>query len=201
MDSRDAQQTGRFMLWVDAVGGFWVCLGDVVTIGQPVRCGTADLPILADISSRHARIRRDGEGYLIEALRQVRVDGRPLSGISPLADGSQIELGEAVRLVFRRPHALSATARLDFASHHRTQPSADAVLLMADACILGPGSRSHVVCRDWPGEVILYRHGEELYCRAAGGLQIDGVDYPDRGPVTRNSRVEGEGFSFNLEAV
>ena len=50
----------------------------------------ADVPILADLSSRHARIRRDGEGYLIEALREVRVDGRPVGGTTglPTAAGS-----------------------------------------------------------------------------------------------------------------
>jgi len=201
MDYRGAQQTDKFMLWVDAVGGFWVCLGDIVVLGQPVPCGTADVPILADISSRHARIRRDGEGYLIEALREVRLDGRAVPQLGSLSNGSKIQLGEAVRLVFRRPHPLSATARLDFASHHRTQPSADAVLLMAEACILGPKPHSHVVCRDWPAEVILYRQEDQLYCRTAGGLEIDGVNYQERGPVTWNSRIEGDGFSLSLEAL
>ena len=201
MDPPNAHQAERFMLWVDAVGGFWVCLADQVTLGQPVRSGTVDIPILADISSRHARIRRDGEGYLIEAIREVRVDGRQVSKMAPLAHGSRILLGERVRLVFRRPHALSATARLDFDSHHRTLPSADAVLLMADSCILGPDPRSHIICPDWPHEVILYRHDEELCCRTTGYWEIDGVRCKGRGRVTRNSRVEGEGFSLKLEEI
>lgn len=201
MDFRSVRQTGKFMLWVDAVGGFWVCLADEVILGQPARCGAADVPILADISSRHARIRRDGEGYLIEAIREVRVDGRRVDKMTSLCDGSKITLGEGVRLVFRRPHALSATARLDFLSHHRTQPSADAVLLMADSCILGPNPHSHVVCRDWTHEVILYRHEEQLYCRGAGRFEIDGVPCKGRGRITPNSRLQGEGFSLNLEEL
>jgi hypothetical protein len=201
MGGRGGPQADKFMLWVDAVGGFWVCMADVVSLGQPVRSGTADIPILADISSRHARIRRDGEGYVIEAVREVRVDGKPVREMGWLGNGSKIELGEGVRLVFRRPHALSATARIDFASHHRTQPSSDAVLLMADCCILGPKPQGHILCRQWPREVILYRHDEELYCRSAGGLEIDGVYHRERGPLTRNSRVVGEGFSLSLEAI
>jgi hypothetical protein len=118
-----------------------------------------------------------------------------------LADGMKIELGEGVRLAFRRPHALSATARLDFLSNHRTQPSADAVLLMAESCILGPGRHCHVICRDWPREVILFRQDNKLYCRAAGGLEIDGIAYKDRGPVARNSHIAGEGFSMSLEPL
>lgn len=201
MDFRGAQRTDKFMLWVDAVGGFWVCTADEIVVGQPVRAGTADLPILGDISSRHARIRRDEEGYLIEAIREVSINGQPVQGMASLSDGNRITLGKGVRMVFRQPHPLSATARLDFVSHHRTQPSADAVLLMADACILGPKPVCHVVCREWRREVVLYRQNGRLYCRSSGRLQIDGVPREGRGPVTRNSHVEGEGFSLSLEEI
>jgi hypothetical protein len=103
--------------------------------------------------------------------------------------------------LFRRPHPLSATARLDFLSRHRTQPSADSVLLMADTCVLGPKPHSHVVCRDWTREVILYRRQHELYCRTEGVLEIDGAACKGDGRVTRHSRIEGDGFSFNLEEI
>src|SRR3989304_428365 len=153
MDLGGTSKSDKFMLWIDAVGGYWVCLGDKITIGQPAGSGNIDVPILGDISPRHAHIYRDGEGYLIEAIREVRGDGRPVRPTAYLHDGCSIELGESVRLIFRRPHALSATARLDFVSRHRTQPSADAVLLMADSCILGPKQHSHVICRRWQREV------------------------------------------------
>jgi hypothetical protein len=201
MNCRGSLQTDKFILWLDAIGGFWVCMGDKVMLGQPLPCAMADVPILADISGRHARISRDGESYVIEALRHARLNGRVLEEMGMLSDGCKIQLGEAVRMAFRRPHPLSSTARLDFLSHHRTQPSTDAVLLMAEACILGPKSRSHVVCGNWPGEVILYRQKNSLYCRAADGLEIDGVFYKERGPVTLNSRVKGNGFSLSLETV
>ena len=64
MDSRSLQHSERFMLWIDAVGGYWVCLGETITIGQPDRRPVADVPILGDLSSCHARLRRDGEGFL-----------------------------------------------------------------------------------------------------------------------------------------
>jgi len=197
----------RFMLWIDAVGGYWVALGDDLLLGQPVVGGGADIPILGDISGRHARLRRDGEGYLLEPLRTVYVNGRRLERAAALADGARIQLGEKVRLVFRQPHPLSGTARLEFASGHRTQPPADAVLLMADSCILGPGPQCHVVCRPWTQEVVLYRHGDGLFCRAAGSWEIDrracsppGEQAPSR-RLAADSRVSGEGFSFSLEAV
>jgi len=201
MDTSFGHKPDGFLLWIDAVGGYRVCLGDEVILGQPSRHQAVDVPILGDLSSRHARIRRDGEGYLIEAIREVGVAGRPVRPVATLSDGSVIQLGRAVRLVFRCPHALSATARLDFASRHRTQPSADAVLLMADACVLGPGPHSHVVCPDWPAEVILYRHDDELYCRTTGVLEVDGVKHKKRSRIHRNSRIAADWFSINLEPL
>jgi len=195
-------RTDRFMLWVDAVGGFLVCLKEVVTIGQPGGAAEPDVPLLADLSGRHARIRRDGECYLIEALRSVWVDGCGVRESSFLRDGSRLELGANVRLLFRVPHPLSATARLEAASNHRTQPPCDAVVLMADCCVLGSQPRSHVVCRDWSEEVILFRREKGLYCRTAGMLEIDGKMYDHCGPLKPDSRViVGEGFSFSLEAL
>ncbi|MCC6124299.1 MAG: hypothetical protein IT426_05015 [Pirellulales bacterium] len=200
----------NFLLWIDAVGGFWVCTGETVTIGQPDEgCESSpDVPILGDLLHRHARIRRDGECYLIEAIRDVRVDGRSIprvdAGAKPLAalaDGCRIELGPSVRLRFRRPHALTGTARLEFASHHHTQPTVSAVILMADTCILGPRPHSHIVCRHWTEEVILFKHDNELFCRTKGPMQIDGVKIRDRGRLQYDSQVTGECFSFNLEPL
>jgi hypothetical protein len=200
----------NFLLWIDSVGSFWVCTGESVMIGQPDegREGSPDVPILGDLSHRHARIRRDGENYLIEAIRDVRVDGKSVprldAGTKPFAaltDGSRIELGPSVRLKFRRPHALTGTARLEFASNHHTQPTVNAVILMADTCILGPRPHSHIVCRNWTEEVILFKHEKELFCRTRGTMQIDGVTRRDRARVQYDSQVSGEGFSFNLESL
>jgi hypothetical protein len=191
----------RFMLWVDGVGGYLVCQGEVVSLGQPVQGSYVDVPVLGDISRLHARIRRDGESYLIEPVRQTRVNGRPVDQVTLLADGNEIELGDGVRVHFRLPSALSRTARLDFASRHRTQPRADGVLLMAESCILGPGSGSHVVCRDWPQEVVLFSQGGNLHCRALGHFQVDGVEAEERSPIARSSQIVGESFSLSLENV
>jgi len=191
----------RFMLWVDGVGGYLVCQGDVVSLGQPVQGSYVDVPVLGDISRLHARIRRDGECYLLEPVRETRVNGRVVDRVTLLADGSEIELGDGVRVRFRVPNALSRTARLDFVSRHRTQPRTDGVLLMAESCILGPGSGAHIVCRDWPQEVVLFSQGGNLHCRAAGHFQVDGVDVEGRSPIARSSQIVGESFSLSLENV
>ncbi|HEX5103983.1 MAG TPA: FHA domain-containing protein [Pirellulaceae bacterium] len=192
----------RFMLWIDAVGGYLVCLGDEVTIGQAVPNNRVDVPILADLSRKHAKICRRGEGYVLEPLgHKLVLDGKPVTGPTLLSDGDEFVLSEAVKLRFRKPHALSASARLEMLSPHRTQPGADAVILMAESCVLGPKWQNHVVCRDWNGDVVLYRSDHNIMCRAMESIEIDGRLHDGRGPVRPGSHVLGTDFSLSLEAV
>ena len=215
----DTTNGQRFMLWVDAVGGFLVCMGERVVLGQstPEQATTCDMaspaaskergidertdvPILGDLSRRHAVIRRDVEGYWVEPLRETRLDGRAVGQPTTLDDGRVIELG-GVRLRFRRPHPLSATARLEPVSFHRTQPATDGVLLMADTCILSRDPSSHVTMPDLEGQIVLYRQGRGLMCSGPGNLEIDGKRHSRRGAIGLGSRIVGENFSFTLEAV
>jgi hypothetical protein len=112
-----------------------------------------------------------------------------------------LELGRGLRMRFRQPHGLSASARLEILSRHRTQPGCDGILLMAESCVLGPKWQNHVVCREWPGDVVLYRQGDELFCRAMEPIKIDGVTLDGRGRLQPNSQVTGEEFSFTLELL
>jgi hypothetical protein len=195
---QSSSKPARFWLWVDGVGGFLVCEGPECTIGQPAASGV-DIGILADISSRHAVIRRQQDDYLLEPLRATSLDGRSLAGPALLADRATIQLGETVRLAFRRPHPYSASACVHLASRHRTAPSCDGVLLAGDSLVLGPGSRSHVHCPAWMGEIVLYRQNAQWFCRAAGPVEIDARSTAGGGPLERSSRVAGCDFSFTLE--
>lgn len=191
----------RLLLWVDAVGGFFVCQRPEIRLGQAVPDSEVDLPLLADLSRHHATIRRDEEGYTIEPVRDVKLNRQKIETVSWLNDGTLVELGPALQMRFRRPHPLSATARLDFVSNHRTQPSSAAVLLMADTCVLGPGAGSHVVCRNWPHDVVLYRQQGALFCRSNTPYEVDGQRHSQQQPLTPQARVSGEGFSFSLEEI
>lgn len=191
----------RFLLWVDGVGGYLVSLASEIVLGQAAPGNRVDVPILADISRRHAKIRRDGEGYTIEPLHVLRLNGKAIQTQAVLSNGDEIELGSGVRLRFRRPHALSASARLDLVSRHRTQPYADSILLMAESCVLGPRWQNHVVCPDWEADVVLYRQDDELYCRAMNAIEIDGELCDGRGRLNSNSHVAGSDFSMSLEEL
>jgi hypothetical protein len=195
------EQSRRALLWVDEVGGFLVCLDDCVVLGQPSPGDGVAVPILADLSRRHAMIRRDGGAYVLEPHQRTSVDGRPIAGPHVLADNQLIQLGDSVRLRFNKPHALSATARLTIESHHKTQPSADAILLMADSCVLGPNKHCHVRCRDWKRDVVVYRNNDQLLCRADEPLVIDGAAAGGESEIQSGLRVEGEEFSFTWETL
>ena len=192
----------RFMLWIDAVGGYLVCLRDELVIGQGTADSTADVAIQADLSRKHAKIARIKGGYLVEPLHgKVAINGRPISEPVLLSDGDELLLGVSVKMRFCKPHVLSSSARLEITSGHRTQPHADAVILMAESCILGPNWQNHVVCRDWNGDVVVYRADAQLLCRASDVLKIDGRPSASSGPLATGSHVVGADFSFSVEAV
>ena len=197
----------RFLLWVDGVGGYWVCTRDDVSLGQPrsidePAAESADIPIYANLSRRHAWIRRDGELYMLDPLRETVVDGTPIHEPVALNDGSVIGLGDSLALSFRCPHPLSTTARLDILSRHNTRPSVYGILLMAGSCVAGPGSDRHIPCFDWPEDMILsYRNGQ-LRCRGPQGMKVNAKRCPDgRALLTSGARVESGPMSFCVEMI
>jgi hypothetical protein len=191
---------GRALLWVDSVGGYLVCLDDHVTLGRSDATTLADIPLLGDVSRRHATISRSGDGYLIQAIQPTFVNGKPIE-TALLRDGDVIRLGGSVELGFRVPNAASATARLDLLSRHRLPLAVDAVILMAETCILGPGKQSHIPAARFTAPVVIYRQGGSLWCRAQGAFEVDGRPKVSRSELALSSNVMGEDFSFNLEPL
>ncbi|MFO0954566.1 MAG: FHA domain-containing protein [Isosphaeraceae bacterium] len=196
----EAGPKGRFLLWVDAVGGFLVCLDDEVVLGRAGHDSAADVPLLGDLSRQHATIRRDGDSYLLRAHQPTFVNGQKVDS-APLRDGDVIRLGTTVELEFRQPSPVSTTARLSVVSRHRLPLAVDGVLLMADTCILGRSAQSHVPAPALREPVVVYRQGNALWCRASGGFEVDGRPCAARAPLTLQSSVLGDGFSFSLESL
>ncbi len=191
----------RGILWVDAVGGFLMCLGDRVSIGQALPGNQVDLPILGDLSRRHATIVRSEDVYVIEPQATVCVDGKVASGPTLLTEGDEIWIGEKVRIRFRQPTALSNSARLDFLSHHRTQPMSDGVLLMGDTCLLGPERHNHICCDRWADRMILSRSGEDFRFRAQQRVEVDGIPSANTGELGWGARLAGMDFALKLERL
>jgi hypothetical protein len=196
----DPGPKGRFLLWVDAVGGYLVCLDDQVVLGRAGHDSQADVPLMGDLSRNHATLVRDGETYILRAVHPTFVNGQPIEKAA-LHDGDVIRLGSTVELEFRQPSPVSSTARLAIVSRHRLPLAVDGVLLMAETCIIGNSPQAHIKAPNLAEPVVLYRQGPALWCRAAGGFDVDGRACAARAALTLQSSVLGNGFSFSLEPL
>jgi hypothetical protein len=190
----------RFLLWIDGVGGFLVCMGSRITIGQATPESCVDVPLFADVSRIHATLTRDNEGYLLEAMRSVRVNGDPVQK-ALLRPNDRLTLGGCCQLQFRQPAPVSTSARLDLASGHRLPLTVDAVLLMADTLVLGPGSLVHVEMPDSKQMVVLYRHKDALGIRYPGEFTVNGQKCRDRGLLGAHATVSGDDFALAIETI
>ncbi len=202
----------RFLLWIDGVGCWMVYSGGRVTIGGPVEPGSsspaADICLLADLSRQHAAIERVGESYRLEAT-QARVNRQSVRGETYLRDGETIELGNSLTIPFRTPSVLTATAVLGGGSalpwrmfRQRGTPGiVDGIVLMDEVCLLGPGSDAHIVCRDWPETVILFRREGALWCRTKAEANVDSGRLMDAAALYDGAVVSGPGWRFRVEAV
>ncbi len=209
----------RLVAWVDGAGAFLLCLNDAISFGS--LGGRGDVRLTADLASCHATVRRSGEGYVVEATGPTLVsnDDRRAGGVSPRIRGSgrivsgSTDLNDADELVFyrdgvpgvrlrmSRPNALTNTAVLTVTGGHRTDPRFDGIVLMAEACVLGPGRETHIRCRHAEAAAVLFRRDGGLWVRSDGLFTIDGFTVAEPVPVGPGSRIAAGGVSFRLEAA
>jgi tetratricopeptide (TPR) repeat protein len=191
----------RFLLWVDGVGGYLVCLSNRVTFGQATGDGPVDVPLFADVSRLHAEISRDGEGYVVESGKSVLVNGNEVKR-SVLSPGDRVTLGATCQFLFHKPVAISSTARLELTSGHRLPVAVDGVLLMGNEVMLGPGPDAHVFLPDVPAPISIYRSKEGLGVRVpTGTFRVDERPYTDRATLSLPAVVTAETFTFAIEPV
>jgi hypothetical protein len=190
----------RFLLWIDGVGGYLVCMGQRVTIGQATPEAFVDVPLYADVSRLHATLTRDNEGYLLEAVRPVQVNGETVQKVL-LRPNDRVTLGGGCQVQFRQPAPVSTSARLDLVSRHRLPLTVDAVLLMADTLLLGPGTHTHVEMPDCKQTIVLYRHKDTLGIRCPGEFKLNGQPCRDRGLLGAHATVTGDEFALSIETI
>jgi tetratricopeptide (TPR) repeat protein len=188
----------RFWLWIDGVGGYLVCLGNRLTFGQALPGAPVDVPLVADVSRMHATIGRDAEGYVLEAVRPMQINGNTLNR-GPLQSGDRVTLGSTCQFLFRLPVPGSMTARIDLVSGHRLPMSVDGVLLMAETLVIGPQAQSHIQVPDLKQPYVLFRHREGLGVRHSGELRVNGKKGPGRALLPPAATVVGEDVSFAVE--
>jgi hypothetical protein len=188
----------QYVLWVDGVGGYRICLGPRVRIGQ---AGSAvEIPVLADIGRQHATLVRDEEGYVLQSARRTSLNGQAVTE-AVLRDGDRVTLGRTCQIQFSLPVAMSATARLDLVSGHRFPDGVDAVFLLADSLVLGVEPQVHVAIADLDEPVHLYRCQGRLAIHVGGEFTIADQPCRERAMLEAGAVVRGRGFSLALEAL
>lgn len=192
----------RFLLWVDGVGGYLVCLSPRVTFGQAVGDAPVDVPLFAELSRMHAELYRDGEGYVLESGRELLVNGGSC-GRAVLKPGDRVTLGTTCQFVFHLPVAVSPSARLELVSGHRLPLAVDGVLLMAETLVLGPGNQAHIQLPlgDVLSSVVLYRGRDGLGVRCPGAFKVDNKPCQERAELPLPCVVTADKFTFALEPV
>jgi hypothetical protein len=190
----------KFLLWIDGVGGYLVCLGNRITLGQATPDTTVDIPLFADVSRLHATLTRDSEGYLLQAMRTALINGQAVErGL--LRSGDRVTLGGCCQIQFRQAVPVSTSARLDLVSGHRLRLAVDGVLLMADTLLLGPGNQVHVSMPDLKQPLVLFRQKNGLGIRTAGTMKINGQSVNERGLLEPGATVVGEDFALTVEPM
>jgi len=99
------------LLWVDAVGGYLVCLDDQVVLAVRGMDSHADVPLMGDLSRNHATIARDGDGYVVRAHQTTFATIRKSNRLRSTT-ATVIRLGQTVELEFRQPSPVSSSAGL-----------------------------------------------------------------------------------------
>lgn len=198
----EAAAIGRFLLWIDGVGGYLLCLSNEIIIGGPADSdSTAQLALLANLSRRHATIARSGEGYVLTPHAATSVGNREVHDPTPLTGGYELRFGQNVRLQFRLPTVLSGTAVLDFVSDHRPVYSVDGAIMMEDNCLFGAGPDNHVVCPDASDSFVLFLRDGQLWCKCRTGVVIDGTHNESGGPIVPGHVVTAADVRFRLEEM
>ena len=191
----------RFLLWVDGVGGYLVCLSNRVTFGQATGEAPIDVPLFADVSRLHAEITRDGEGYVVESSKAVLVNGKDATR-AVLASGDRVTLGATCQFLFHKPVSVSSTARLELTSGHRLPVAVDGVLLMGNEVMLGPAPNAHIILPGLPAPVLIYRSKDGLGVRVPDArFRIDDRPFVDRTALPLPAVVTGDAFTFAVEPV
>ena len=190
-----------FMLWIDGVGGYLVCREPEVLIGRAVPASQVDIPLQAEVERRHLKIRRLDNSYLVEPLGTTYLNDRRLTQPSILGHRQYLTLQGGVSIQFHQPNPIGNSARLEIASRHRTEPWADAIVLLGDALVLGPDRNQVLCCSRWSQDRMIFRRDEKIYFRSPGVFDVNGKMQTGDIELTDKIHLSGDDFSITCESV
>jgi len=191
-----------YMIWIDGVGAWQLCIGQSFSIGAPTfESKSADIALLANISRQHAALHYESDQWRVTADQPTSVSGRTVTQSAGIRSGDELCLAERVRLGFRIPSVLSSSAVIDFESNHRPTHTVDGIILMVDHCLMGPRRDNHICCPEWPDVVVLYHQDGQLRCRSSFAMKVNGKTVSDSASLYHGAVVEAEDLRFRIEEI
>ena len=197
-----------FLLRVDEGGDFLVFREDTITFGN-LREGKADVLLLANISGRHARLKRSlsfhggMEDRILADQGKVFVNGKQVTS-SPLKSGDVVRLGRVLEFVYKVPSRRSVAALLQLRGGFQVAGT-DKILLMKDRgrdgrILVGPTEDVHVrVPHDDPEVEIFSSSDGQIRTRFDGSGEIGGRPFRGEHPVAAGAWVRCGRVSFVLQ--
>ena len=143
---RSLEPASQYLLWIDGVGGFLVCLSHRVTLGQANPESIVDIPLLADVSRHHATLQRDAEGYFLEAIRKVLVPILDLgASVRAVELAARLNQGHKAEMVIVYVHEIPLQAPLVMPEKDpRIQRALDAAAFIATQHAIAPRTKVNV---------------------------------------------------------
>lgn len=134
--------SGRWLMWIDGVGGFSLLTGSQWTIGGPGGSTEAEICIHGDLLRRQACIRRQGADYLLQPLAAAWLGGRRMNRPAVLRNGDRIVLGPEEILGAEPQRGLGVDGSASPMDRDAERPSSHAVhLRFAQPHPLSPSAR------------------------------------------------------------
>lgn len=176
----------RVRLAVDDAGEYLAVCGGQAVLGH-LRGGEVDLPLLADVDPRAARILRvetfhGGSEWRLEPLgaRMPRLGDRELDPAgAPLADGDLVRLGPNVAFRFRLPDPSSGTALLELQGGIECEGAARVLLVgegSAGRVRIGPHPARHVPLARLADDLVLEFTPPGLRVESRLAFRVSGWD-------------------------
>ncbi|MBI1825154.1 MAG: hypothetical protein HY287_12265 [Planctomycetes bacterium] len=185
----------RLLLLVDGGGSYLLVRGSQASMGRAASDLPADMPLLSDISERHANISRVEDDYFVISAKELEVDGK-MTRHALLRDGNRVVLGRKAKFTFRLPSRRSSSALLELSDTTKMPNDVRRVVLFDRIAMIGQGNTSHVQCRYAGPTLLLYERNGGLWLRA----QSDGFADTTGKELRLGESVEVGGVSLALEA-
>ncbi|MBI5853130.1 MAG: hypothetical protein HZB39_19135 [Planctomycetes bacterium] len=189
---------GAFLLRIDEGGEFLVVRGESLTIGN-LRDGSADLPLLANLAGRHARLRRSmsfhggQQDTIVAEGGELFRDGKRVADLR-LQGRVRFRLGPTVEMEYRMPSSRSLSANLSILGGF-VVAGTDRVIWMKDRgrdgrILIGPGRDAHVVVAGLQQEIEVFADRDgRIRVAVPGSATMDGRPFTGDHPVAAGASI------------